>query len=287
MKLNTFRQSFLQSWNVKQDKRVEFLISAVGWNIDSLLDTKGDINCVKIDRALRENTFKLPLNVLNEVKATVSRVRNTFATQCKVSVEIDHCNTFDEMVDVFKSYRKSLNINVFILNKVISKADNLDKALKIVSRYWKGIELNYETINILFKLSNSFKEKKDLLEKYWQWKPLDIYILNMMLSHAINVETFGDIISEYWEWLEWKWNVVTLTILLKNVLRLENNSQKKYIIWEVLNLFNILDLNFTDLDQVTLWKLVINSRRYYKNILQIIRQNKITQLYFLLPEQKN
>lgn len=228
MKLNTFKQTFLQSWNIKQDARVQFLIWVVWWNIDNFLDKKWAIDCFKIDKAILNNTFNFSQDTLFQVRSTVSGLRSVFSIQSQISYEVEKCETFEDMVNVLKNRWKSLSINAFILNKVISRADSLEKAMKVISKYWKWVELNISVLNNLFKLSTSLEEKKELLEKFWNEKQIDIYMLNMMLAHSEDLDSFWEIVFKYWEWLSKKINAVTLIILLKTILKTPNFLEKKH-----------------------------------------------------------
>lgn len=286
MWLHTFRTSFLTSWNIKQDTRIQFLMSSIGGDINSLLDGKWNIDCIKIDSAIVNNSFWLSQDTLSEVKNILNKVRSIFLIQWKLGCEIDKCQTFEEMLHILKKYWKSLHMNSFLLNKVISQADNLEKALKVIAKYGKWIEINLMILNSLFKLSHSLEEKKELLEIFWKGKEIDIFMLNMMLAHSENLASFQEIIYQYWEWLSGKSNPVTLMILLKLVIKWENCLDKKTSIFQILNIVQQLPEDFNDTDKISFWKFIFSSKKYTQDILDYIRNNKIERLYYVLPEER-
>lgn len=280
------KQSLLQSWNTKQDKRVEFLIWAIWWNIDSLLDKKWNIDCSKIDKAIINNSFNLSQEVLALVKVNITKVRTIYAIQNQISYEIERCESFEQKVDVLRTLSKSLNINSMILYKVIINAESLEKALKVISKYWKWVELDLPLLNILFKLSTSLEEKEEILEKFWKWKQIDIYMLNMMLAHAQDLESLWEISQKYWELIWNKFNAVTLMILLKLILKTQEGLERKQSFFHTLELINNLQDDFNDLDKISFWRIIIGSKINYNSILKFIRDKKIEKLYYLLPERK-
>lgn len=260
-------------------------METVGGNIDNLLDTKWDLSCSKIDRALQNNTYEFSPKTLSQVANTVQKVRNTFLSQTKLSIEIESCHTFEEMLEVLKGYRKSLCMNVHILNKVLWKAPNLEKAKKVLLHYGKWIVVNRHTINILFKLSTTIDEKKEILQTYWQDQESDIYLLNMMLAHAKSWEEYFDIASVYGKWLWEQVNAVTIYLLLK-ILFHSLDSSTKQDIPEILEVYTVFWFSFSDEDKVSLHNLVFQNKKYTQLVLDTIRNKEISPLYFLLPEKR-
>lgn len=163
MHLNYIKQDALKTGNSEIDTKIDFLLQAIGYNLNYILDEKWGINCNKIDLAIKENTYQLNPPTLIEVKKILTQVREILQKNFNISYELRHVDSIQEGEKTISNYNH-IPLSIISFNTLLWRCNGLTQAEEIITKYAQTLTFNFHTYTTLYKvlLQDNQRPTKDI-----------------------------------------------------------------------------------------------------------------------------